>query len=116
VPSNPILKNTSGEGKVMHIHNVYFWLKDGLADQALTTFEQGLNKLANDPAVKTGYFGKPADTHRDVVENSYSYGLVLVFDDMAAHDQYQVGEVHHQFLDDNASKWDKVVVHDIESI
>lgn len=98
----------------MHIHNVYFWLMDGLDDQTLTSFEQGLNSLANDPAVKYGHFGKPADTHRDVVENSYSYGLVLVFDDMTAHDRYQIGAVHQKFVDDHASKWERVVVYDID--
>jgi hypothetical protein len=99
----------------MHIHNVYFWLENNLDSQALASFEQGLNNLAHDPAVKSGYFGKPADTHRDVVENSYSYGLVLIFDNIAAHDQYQVGEVHQKFIADHGAKWEKVVVHDIET-
>jgi hypothetical protein len=112
----PVNNSTFEQGTVMHIHNVYFWLKSGLDEQALTAFEQGLNDLANDPAVKSGYFGKPADTHRDVVENSYTYGMVLVFDDMAAHDQYQVGAVHLKFVDDNASKWEKVVVYDIKTV
>jgi hypothetical protein len=65
----------------MHVHNVYFWLKDGLESQALAAFAKGLNALTHDPAVKSGYYGKPAGTHRDVVENSYTYGLVLAFDD-----------------------------------
>jgi len=99
----------------MHIHNVYFWSTKGLDGQSLTAFEQGLNNLVHDPAVKSGYFGKPADTHRDVVENSYSYGLVLIFNDMAAHDRYQVGEVHQKFIADHAAKWERVVVHDIET-
>ena len=33
---------------VMHIHNVFFWLKDGLESQALDAFTKGLNSLAND--------------------------------------------------------------------
>ena len=33
----------------MHIHNVYFWLKDGLDDEALASFEQCLDALAHDP-------------------------------------------------------------------
>ncbi len=100
----------------MHVHNVYFWLKDGLQSQALAAFEQGLKVLANDSNVKSGYFGKPADTHRDVVENTYSYGLVFVFDDLAAHDRYQAGAVHLRFVEDHASKWEKVVVHDIQTV
>jgi hypothetical protein len=97
----------------MHIHNVYFWLKNGQDNEA---FEQGLDSLTHDPGVKSGYFGKPANTNRDVVENSYSYGLVLVFDNLAAHDQYQAGAIHLKFVDKHLSKWERVIVHDIETL
>ena len=99
----------------MHVHNVYFWLKQNLDYQALSAFEQGLEGLAKDPVIKSGYYGKPANTDRDVVENSYSYGLVFVFDDLAAHDRYQAGAVHLKFVEDHLSKWEKVVVYDIET-
>jgi hypothetical protein len=98
----------------MHIHNVYFWLKNDLDSRALATFEQGLNALTNDPCVKSGYYGQPANTHREVVENTYSYGLVLIFDGLAAHDQYQAGTAHLKFVEEHAAKWEKVVVHDIQ--
>jgi hypothetical protein len=100
----------------MHIHNVYFWLQNDLDHKDLAAFEQGLKALTNDPFVKSGYYGKPADTHRSVVENSYTYGLVLLFDALIAHDQYQKGAVHLKFVEDHASKWTKVVVHDIQTI
>jgi len=100
----------------MHVHNIYFWLKDGVEDQALAAFENGLSALTHDPAAISGYYGKPADTHRDVVENTYTYGLVLAFDDLAAHDQYQVRAAHLKFVEDHASKWDRVVVHDIQTV
>ena len=99
----------------MHIHNVYFWLKDDQNAESRVEFEEGLAWLTAGPAVIAGYFGKPANTHRDVVENSYSYGLVLLFEDMAAHDRYQEGPDHLRFLEKNEKKWGKVVVHDIES-
>ena len=99
----------------MHIHNVYFWLNEGLADEALFDFEAGLELLSTDPSVRSCHYGKPADTHRDVVENSYSYGLVLVFDDRAAHDRYQEGAAHMRFLEMNMEKWNKVIVYDIQS-
>jgi hypothetical protein len=100
----------------MHVHNVYFWLKDGVEDQSLAAFENGLSALTHDPTVKSGYYGKPADTHRDVVENTYTYGLVLLFDDLAAHDQYQAGAVHLKFVEDHVSKWERVAVHDIQTV
>jgi endonuclease IV len=98
----------------MHVHNVYFWLKQDLDSQAIATFEQGLEALAKDPAIKSGYYGNPANTEREVVENSYTYGLVFVFDDLAAHDRYQAGKVHLKFVEDHLSKWERVVVYDIE--
>ncbi len=100
----------------MHAHNVYFWLKNDLAPGDLSAFEQGLQALTNDPAVKSGYYGRPADTRREVVENSYTYGLLLLFDDLAAHDRYQAGAVHLKFVEAHASKWARVVVHDIETV
>ncbi len=99
----------------MHIHNVYFWLKEGASDKSLFQFEEGLLALINDPHVVSGYYGKPAATERDVVENSYSYGLVLAFQDKAGHDDYQTGAVHERFLDENMAKWERVLVFDIES-
>lgn len=95
----------------MHIHNVYFWLEGGKAD---AEFEAGLKLLSEDENVRSGYYGRPAATDRDVVENSYTYGLVLTFDDLAGHDAYQAGNNHQLFLDGNMSKWNKVVVYDIE--
>jgi hypothetical protein len=99
----------------MHIHNVYFWLDEGLDDSDRAAFEQGLDSLTKDPAARGGHYGPPADTHRDVVERSYSYGLVLIFENLAAHNAYQVGEVHQQFVDQHLPKWTKAVVHDIET-
>jgi hypothetical protein len=100
----------------MHIHNVYFWLERDLDIKALTSFEEGLSSLCHDPAANSGYFGKPAKTDRDVVENSYTYGLVLIFEDLTAHDRYQSGLVHDKFISEHMTKWIRAVVHDIEVI
>ena len=100
----------------MHIHNVYFWLKDGLDASDIAAFEKGVASLCGDQVVESGWYGPPAKTDRDVVENSYSYGMVLVFENLAAHDQYQVGAVHLKFVADHLDKWDRVVVHDVETV
>lgn len=99
----------------MHIHNVYFWLKDGLDGQASADFEHGLAALTGDPHAKSGYYGKAADTQREVVDNSYSYALVLVFDDLEAHDRYQAGAAHREFVEAHAPQWERVVVYDIQT-
>ncbi len=97
----------------MHIHNVYFWLKDDLGQSAVEEFEEGLALLTGDTNALSGYFGKPGQSNRAVVDSSYSFGLVLVFPDTVAHDRYQVGEAHQRFLEANMEKWTRVVVYDI---
>ena len=99
----------------MHVHTVYFWLKDDTNQNGMLTFEAGLKSLTNDPVVTKGYFGTPAGIDREVVDNSYTYGLVLVFPNKSAHDQYQEGAVHKKFLEEHASKWEKVLVYDVRT-
>jgi stress responsive alpha/beta barrel protein len=96
----------------MFIHNVYFWLKSGLDDGDLEAFEKGLKLLCESPPAKLGGYGKPTGTSNDVVDGSFSYGLHVVFEDAAGADAYQVGEIHQQFLAENASKWERVLVYD----
>jgi hypothetical protein len=99
----------------MFVHNVYFWLKPGLDGEARDSFAEGLDTLTRDPAAKGGHYGEPAATDRGVVDNSYSYGLIVVFDDLAAHDRYQAGAVHLDFLAAHSAKWERVVVYDFET-
>jgi hypothetical protein len=100
----------------MHIHNVYFWLKDGLEAEQVNAFEKGLMSLCYESNVDTGYYGKPADTKRSVVDNSFSFGLTLLFHDTAAHDRYQhQSHVHDKFIEEHSAKWERVTVYDIEA-
>jgi len=99
----------------LFIHTVYFWFDEDLDSQALAAAEEGLQSLTEDPSVHHGLYGKPADTHRSVVDNTYTYGLSLIFEDKAAHDAYQVGEVHKRFLAEHKAKWHRVVVYDIQT-
>ena len=99
----------------MHNHLVFFWLSDQLSDSEHMEFEKGLDSLTKIPFVISGYYGKPADTHRPVVDRSYSYGLVLSFQGIAEHDQYQIDPIHRAFVENNSHKWDKVLIYDIET-
>ena len=99
----------------MHVHNVFFWLKSSQTAQDRAAFEEGLKSLFDDPGVRHGFFGPPADTHRNVVDRSYTYGLTLIFDDVAGHDAYQAGPVHQKFLADHDKKWQRALVFDINA-
>jgi hypothetical protein len=48
------------------------------------------------------------------VDNTYSYGLVLIFKDTDQHNLYQADPIHQIFLDKNAAKWTRVLVFDLE--
>jgi hypothetical protein len=98
----------------MHSHNVYFWLKEGLSDTDLLEFEKGLDTLTMFRLVINGYYGKPANTNRDVVDNTYTYGLSLLFKDTADHNLYQADPVHLAFVDKNSAKWYRARVFDVE--
>ena len=96
----------------MFVHAVYFWLKDGLADEDKKTFVRGVNSLAAIETVRHGHVGVPAETTRPIIERSYSYALVLFFDDKAAHDAYQTHPVHDRFREQCSTFWRKVLIYD----
>jgi hypothetical protein len=99
----------------MHSHQVFFYLNAELSQSALLEFEEGLEALINIPLVRSGYYGKPAHTDRAVVDNTYSYGLTLLFKNTADHDLYQADPIHQVFLDKNVKKWARVQVFDVET-
>ena len=99
----------------MHSHQVFFYLNKDLSYSALLEFEEGLETLINIPLVLSGYYGKPANTNRAVVDNAYSYGLILIFKDITDHNFYQADPIHQAFIDKNATKWIRVLVFDIET-
>ena len=97
----------------MFVHCVYFWLKPGIeaADEKL--FVERARALTALPSVKHGWIGRPADTDRPVIDRSYSYGLTVVFDDVAGHDAYQVHPVHDAFRELHGF-WTAVKIYDFE--
>jgi hypothetical protein len=97
----------------MLTHCVFFWVKDGLSSLDRADFERRLNTLPGIPGVIRGSAGVPASTDRPVVDRSYSYGLVLTFADLAAHDAYQVHPIHDEFHKTCSRYWTKVLVYDI---
>lgn len=97
----------------MHIHTVYFWLHEGLDKMQLKEFERGLKSLLTIPHVQEAYWGKPAGTPREVVDNSYQYSLTMFFKSTSEHDSYQVDDVHNEFIDKNKDKWKRVQVYDV---
>jgi hypothetical protein len=91
-------------------HHVHFWLKNN-AD--LPKLIEGLNSLVPITHIKQIHIGIPADTYRDVVDRSYDASLLIIFDNQAAHDAYQIDPIHEKFVVEYAAPLsEKVVVQD----
>jgi hypothetical protein len=102
-------------GESMHIHTVFFWLKDNVSPTQRQQFENGLDLLISDTNILDRKIGTPAATSRDVIDATYDYGIVLMFDSLAAHDRYQASQTHIEFLQNCATMWKRVQVYDIQT-
>jgi hypothetical protein len=96
------------------VHAVYFWLKKGLSEKEHQAFENGVSTLKEIETVKHCFIGKPADTDRPVIDRSYDYALVVVFNNKADHDVYQVHHIHDVFRDNFSPYFLKVQIYDSE--
>ncbi|MCG9970091.1 Dabb family protein [Christiangramia crocea] len=94
-------------------HVVYFWLKNPENIDDRQAFEASLKKfLRNSKYAQTKFIGVPAQTPREVVDNSYTYSLILSFPSKEIQNKYQQEEAHLKFIDESSSLWEKVLVYD----
>jgi hypothetical protein len=97
----------------MLIHSVYFWLRPELSDAQRTEFRRGLESLRAIEVAEQVHIGSPAPTaKRPVIDDTYSFALVVVCKDVAAHDGYQVDPRHKAFVDKFKSYWSRVQIYD----
>jgi hypothetical protein len=95
------------------IHQVFFWLKNKDAKEDKAMLQNGLQSLKAISEVKQLYIGTPAATlKRDVIDDSYSFSMIMFFDDIAGQDAYQIHPLHESFVEKHKHLWDRVVVYD----
>jgi hypothetical protein len=95
------------------IHHVFFWLKEPNNEAHKKQLVKALNDLLKVETIKMSHIGFPAGTEsRDVVDHSYSVSYMVMFDDQAGQDAYQVHPLHVKFVEENSHLWKKVVVYD----
>ena len=100
----------------MFVHHVVFWMNENITPDGFKTFEKGVSTLPTIDLVKFGNIGKPASTNRPIIERSYSYSLLLVFENKTAHDEYQTHPVHLKFIGNCSMLWSRVLIYDSESL
>jgi len=94
------------------IHHVYFWLKEPANPVSHARLLEGIKSLGDIRSVDSYHIGIPAGTNRDVIETTYAFSWLAVFDSKEAQDAYQVDPIHLQFVADCSGLWEKVVVYD----
>ncbi|SEB09554.1 Dabb family protein [Pedobacter hartonius] len=95
-------------------HHVLFWLKADTTEDQKAAFRKGLESLEKIETVIQFHVGTPAPIERAVVDITYSFSLVLFFEDLAGHNVYQVHELHQAFLDEFRGLFEKVVIYDAQ--
>ena len=96
----------------LFVHHVYFWLKNpGSADDRARLLK-GLQTLPTINLIKTAHIGVPADTNRPVIDASYHFSLLLLFNNRQDQDAYQTHPTHLKFVEDCSALWTKVIVYD----
>jgi hypothetical protein len=112
----PLSKNASaGEVKLTGalIHHVFFWLKEPKNEAHKKQLVKALNDMLKVESIKLSHIGFPAGTEsRDVVDHSYSVSYMVMFDDQAGQDAYQIHPLHVKFVEENSHLWEKLVVYD----
>jgi hypothetical protein len=94
-------------------HHVFFWLKNPNSKEDLTKLMEGLNSLKKIKSLRGCKIGVPASTERrDVVDNSYAVSLLIFFEDVKGHDEYQVDSIHTSFVKNYSHLWSRVIVYD----
>lgn len=99
----------------MFVHNVFFWLKEKDNVEAQKELLAGIKSLEAIESIKSVYIGPPASTRRPVIDATYDFAEILIFDDEAGHDVYQVHPLHTKFVKECAHLWEKVVIYDVEA-
>jgi len=94
-------------------HVVYFWLKNPESAEDRKKFEEATRTFMKESKyAKTRFIGKPPKATRDVVDDSFTYSLILTFESAEAQDAYQSEPAHTQFVETCKDLWEKVIVYD----
>jgi Stress responsive A/B Barrel Domain len=94
------------------IHHVFFWLQNPSSQADRASLVEGLTKLSKVKTIREFHIGQPANTHRDVIERSYSLSWLVSFDGPEDQDSYQVDPIHLDFVKVCSHLWARVLVYD----
>jgi hypothetical protein len=94
------------------VHHVFFWLIEPNDKNQVARFETALRELVTIGDIRQYHLGKPAGTRREVIDSTYHYSLLILFEDDKGHDAYQVHPEHDKFRLVAGELCSKVLVYD----
>jgi hypothetical protein len=92
-------------------HHVFFWLNEPQNPAARQEFLDAVVKMKAIPTVKHFMVGRPAGTPRDVVDGTYTFDLLVTFEDRKGWQVYNDHPLHDDFRK-KAGLWKKVQIYD----
>ncbi|MBC8110814.1 MAG: Dabb family protein [Verrucomicrobia bacterium] len=106
--------NAQPKSKQMFVHHVFFWLKNPGSKEEAAKLLQGLQSLAAIKSIKMIHIGVPANGKYDkeIADHTYTYSLLLGFDDATGEEKYINDPIHKRFVEENKAYFGKVMVYD----
>lgn len=108
----PFLKPGKKKKDESFVHHVFFWLRNPDSAEDRKKLEKGLKSLKAIETIRKAHIGVPAKTDRPVIESSYDFSELLIFDSLEDQQAYQVHPVHLKFVEECEHLWSKVIVYD----
>ncbi len=98
-------------------HVVYFWLKNPENAAEREQFETGLRTLfKNSEYTRTNFIGTPPKATRGVVDDSFTYAMIVTFDSALAQQAYQTEAAHLAFIEQTSALLERFVVYDAQGL
>ncbi len=94
-------------------HNVYVWLKRPDSKEDQETFLTLMTRFLDESQyVVSSHVGAAVPSGRSVVDDSFSFAVLLTFKSKEDQDLYQEEEAHKQFIAGASHLWEKLVIYD----
>ena len=96
----------------LFVHHVFFYTPATASDADKAKLLEGLQTLRGIPSIRMAHIGTPALTSRAVIERTYTYSWLCLFDSAEEEAHYQQHPIHDEFRNQYACYWEKVVIYD----
>jgi hypothetical protein len=98
-------------------HVVYFWLNNPDNPGDREHFETGLRTLFKDSKyTQTNFLGTPPKASREVVDDSFTYAMIVTFESAEAQQAYQTEAAHLAFIEKTAHLLKRFQVYDARGL